>query len=59
MRRAFREVGLEPVDRVDLLARMGLPGAKGRLARILALHDLFKWPYYLYATSMTLYGVRR
>ena len=59
MRKAFRQAGLEPLDRLDLLARMKLPGAKGTVARILALNDLCKWPYYLYATSMALYGVRR
>ncbi len=59
MRRAFRDVGLEPLDRLDLLARMGVPGAKGAVSRILVLHDLFKWPYYVYAVSMALYGVRR
>ena len=59
MRRAFRRAGLEPHDRLDLLARMGAKGAKGALSRILVLHDLCKWPYYLLVPSMALYGVRR
>ncbi len=59
MRRAFRAVGLEPYDRLDLLARMGTPGLRGRVARSLARNDALKWPYYLYAISMALYGVRR
>ena len=59
MRRAFRRVGLEPHDRLDLLARMGAKGAKGAMSRILVLHDLFKWPYYVCVPSLALYGQRR
>ena len=59
MRRAFRNVGLEPFDRIDLLARQGAPGWKGSVARSLSRNDVLKWPYYLYAISMALYGVRR
>ncbi len=59
MRRAFRAVGLEPYDRLDLLARMGAPGARGAVARTLARNGTLKWPYYLYAISMALYGVRQ
>jgi len=59
MRRAFREVGLEPYDRLDLLARERVGGAKGALAAVMARGGPLKWPYYLGATSMALYGVRR
>ena len=59
MSREFRESGLEPFDRIDLLARNRAPGMRGALAGILSKHGLLKWPYYLYAISMALYGVRR
>jgi ubiquinone/menaquinone biosynthesis C-methylase UbiE len=59
MRRAFRQVGLEPHDRLDLLARLPARGWRGLMARALALGGPFKWPYQLYAISMALYGVRR
>jgi ubiquinone/menaquinone biosynthesis C-methylase UbiE len=59
MRRAFRAVGLEPYDRLDLLARSGAGGLRGTLASVMALGGPFKWPYYLGAISMALYGVRR
>src|SRR5262249_36578555 len=59
MRRAFREVGLEPYDRLDLIARARHGGAKGAVAALMALGGPFKWPYYLRVTSMALYGVRR
>ncbi len=59
MKRAFRSVGLEPFDRLDLLARLGARGWRGALARTLARGGVLKWPYQLYAISMALYGVRR
>ncbi len=59
MRRAFRRAGMEPYDRLDLLSRMGAPGMKGALSRILVLHDVCKWPYYVGVPAMALYGVRR
>jgi SAM-dependent methyltransferase len=59
MRRAFRAVGLEPYDRLDLMARGGAGGPKGRLAALMARGGPLKWPYQLSAVSMALYGVRR
>ncbi len=59
MRRAFRQVGLEPFDRLDLMARQRPRGWRGALVRTLALGGVSKWPYQLYAISMALYGVRR
>lgn len=58
MRRAFEAAGLQPLDRLDLLARRG-GGLRGRVARAAARAPVLKWPYYLYAVSMALYGVRR
>lgn len=59
MRRAFRDVGLEPYDRLDLMARQRVGGARGALAAVMARGGPLKWPYYLGAISMALYGVRR
>ena len=59
MRRAFADVGLDAFDRIDLLARLGPRGWRGLVARTLAMGGPLKWPYYLYAVSMALYGVRR
>ena len=59
MRKAFRAVGLEPYDRLDLIAREPGQSPRARVARVLARHHAFKWPYYLYAISMALYGVRQ
>lgn len=59
MRRAFTGVGLEPFDRIDLLARAGGGGAKVALLRAMHRAPVLKWPYYLYAISMGLYGVKR
>jgi hypothetical protein len=59
MSRAFRAVGLTPYDRLDLMAMRGTPGARGALARVMSSSPLFKLPYYFYARSMALYGVRR
>jgi 2-polyprenyl-6-hydroxyphenyl methylase/3-demethylubiquinone-9 3-methyltransferase len=59
MRRAFRAVGLEPYDRLDLLSRRREGGLKGALASLMAPGGPLKWPYYLAARSMALYGVRR
>jgi ubiquinone/menaquinone biosynthesis C-methylase UbiE len=58
MRKAFRSVGLEPYDRLDLIARTGRKGTRGAVAGILAQNELLKTPYHLYARSMALYGVR-
>lgn len=59
MRRAFEAAGMQPLDRLDLLARAADRGWKGRLARVAVRAPLLKWPYYLYAVSMALYGVKR
>ena len=59
MERAFREVGLEPFDRLDLIARGAGGGLRGAVARAASRHRPLKWPYYLYAISMALYGVKR
>lgn len=59
MSRAFRHVGLEPLDRLDLMARRGTGGLRGLLARAMSRSVVLKLPYYFYATSMALYGVRR
>ena len=59
MSRAFRDAGLEPYDRIDLMARERTPGLRGAVAAALSGSRLLKWPYYLYAISMALYGVRR
>lgn len=59
MRREFRAVGLDPYDRLDLMARAGAGGAKGLLANVMAHGGPLKWPYQLTAISMALYGVRR
>lgn len=56
---AFRAVGLEPFDRLDLMARRGTGGLRGLLARAMSRSVVLKVPYYFYATSMALYGVRR
>ena len=57
--RAFREAGLEPLDRLDLIARGGAGGARGAIAAAMARLPGLKLPYYLVATSLALYGVRR
>jgi 2-polyprenyl-6-hydroxyphenyl methylase/3-demethylubiquinone-9 3-methyltransferase len=59
MRRAFRAVGLEPFDRLDLIARGGGGGVRRALAAATTRVPGLKLPYYLYAISLTLYGVRR
>ena len=59
MRREFRAVGLQPFDRLDLMARSRSGGAKGFLASLMARGGPLKWPYQLSAISMALYGVRR
>ena len=59
MRRAFERVGLEPFDRLDLIAANGGGGAKGTLIGAMHRVPVLKWPYYFYAVSMGLYGVKR
>ena len=59
MSAAFRRHGLEPFARVDLIARGNPGGAKGALVRAMRAMPVLKWPYYLYAISMGLYGVKR
>lgn len=59
MRRAFEAAGMRPYDRLDLLARRGGSGLRGRLARAAASVAPLKWPYQVYAVSMALYGVKR
>ncbi len=59
MRRAFEAAGMRPFDRLDLLARRGGSGLRGRLARAAVSVPPLKWPYQVYAVSMGLYGVKR
>lgn len=59
LRRAFSEVGLEPMDRLDLIARRRAGGARGAIAAAMASWPGLKLPYYVYAISLALYGVRR
>lgn len=59
MRRAFSEVGLEPFDRIDLIARRGGGGPRGAVVRAMSRFPVLKWAYHLYAISMGLYGVKR
>lgn len=59
MRRAFEAAGMAPFDRLDILARRGDGGMRGRVARLLSRLPALKWPYYVYAVSMALYGVKR
>lgn len=59
MSRAFRNVGLAPYDRLDLMAMRGTGGARGALAKAMSRSVVLKLPYYFYARSMALYGVRR
>ena len=56
---AFRRHGLEPLDRIDLLARRNSGGLKGALVGAMHRMPVLKWPYYFYAISMGLYGVKR
>lgn len=55
----FRRHGLEPFDRVDLIARANPGGAKGAIVRAMHRAPALKWPYFFYAISMGLYGVKR
>jgi len=57
--RAFREAGLEPLDRLDLIARGGGGGARGAIAAAMTRLPGLKLPYYVYAISLSLYGVKR
>jgi SAM-dependent methyltransferase len=59
LRRAFSEAGLEPLDRLDVIARRGGGGARGAIARAMTRLPGLKLPYYVYATSLALYGVKR
>lgn len=59
MRRAFESAGLEPFDRLDVLARRGERGRRGVVARAAARVPLLRWGYYVYAISMAIYGVKR
>jgi 2-polyprenyl-6-hydroxyphenyl methylase/3-demethylubiquinone-9 3-methyltransferase len=57
MRRAFAAAGLRPVDRIDLMAeRPG--GGRRRLAAAMRRAPALKLPYYVYAISMAMYGIR-
>lgn len=58
MSRAFREAGLSPHDRLDLMARAPGGGLKTALVRLMAQVPGGRFPYRLYAISMGLYGVR-
>ena len=59
MRRAFHEVGLEPMDRPDLIARRGGGGARRAIAVAMTRVPGLKLPYYFYAISLSLYGIKR
>ncbi len=59
MRRAFAAVGLEPRDRIDLLAVGGRGGARGTLARLMHAQPALKLGYYFASISMAMYGIRR
>lgn len=41
------------------MARRGAPGWRGSLAKAMSRSVVLKLPYYFYAISMALYGVRR
>lgn len=58
MSRAFREAGLTPHDRLDLIAREPGGGLKHALVRGMTRVPFGRLPYRLYAISMGLYGVR-
>lgn len=59
MRRAFAAAGLEPLDRLDLIARGGGGGARHAVAGAMARWPALKGPYYVYSISLALYGVKR
>ena len=59
MRRAFESVGIQPHDRLDLIAREAGAALRQRLARLCVRLPMLKWGYYFYAISMALYGVKR
>ena len=59
MSRAFRNVGLDPFDRLDLIARHGGKGRRGAIAGLLSRLPVLKRPYFLYARLRALYGVKR
>jgi len=59
MRRAFRTVGLEPLDRLDLIARQGGGGPRGAVASAMVRLPGLKLPYYCYAVSLAMYGLKR
>jgi SAM-dependent methyltransferase len=59
MRRAFAESGLRAMDRIDLIAAGRAGGLRGRLAGAMSRLPALKLPYYVYATSIALYGIRR
>jgi 2-polyprenyl-6-hydroxyphenyl methylase/3-demethylubiquinone-9 3-methyltransferase len=58
MRQAFRQAGLAPMDRLDVIASHGGGGARGAMATAMTRHPAFKLPYYLYAVSLAMYGVK-
>jgi ubiquinone/menaquinone biosynthesis C-methylase UbiE len=58
MKRAFRERGLTPFDRVDLAARGGLRGIKGAMAGLMRAAPPLRGAYYVGALSLSLYGVK-
>lgn len=59
MRRAFEAAGLEPFDRLDIMAGRSERGARGAVARAFVRAPALKWVYYFYAISMGIYGVKR
>ena len=54
--RAYRDAGLTPLDRLDLLEQQGRGGV---LVRLVNRVPLLKLPYQVYAISMALYGRKR
>lgn len=54
--RAYRDAGLEPFDRLDLLEQQGRGGL---LVKLMNRVPLLKLPYQVYAISMALYGKKR
>lgn len=59
MRRSFEAAGVQPYDRLDVMAKRGDAGLRGAMARTLSRAPALKWAYYFYATSMALYGVKK
>lgn len=59
MRRAFRAAGLDPLDRLDLIARGAGGGPRAAVAKAMTRIPGLKLPYYLFAISLAMYGLKR